>query len=132
MGGGTVPVDAGTVALLNSGVASATTPAAGTATLQVTAQDVQLGTGDKALSGFAVVRLVGRQQITLTDSGALSAGSANLTFDSPMMLVDNVVQVKIGSRSQRIPGARIVTIVAITLIAFSVVPTEEIWIAHIQ
>ncbi len=86
-GGGTVTVDAGTVALINSSKSSAATRAAGTATLQVTAQDVQLGAGDKALSGFAAVRFVGKQQITLTDSGTLSAGSANLTFDSPAMLV---------------------------------------------
>ena len=30
------------------------------------------------------------------------------------------------------PGARIFTIVAIMLMEFSVVPREEIWIAHIQ
>jgi filamentous hemagglutinin family protein len=86
-GGGSVTVDAGTIALVNSGAASSATPVAGTATLQVTAQDIQLGAGDKVLSGFTAVRLVGRQQVTLTDSGSLSAGSANLTFDSPTMLV---------------------------------------------
>ena len=48
------------------------------------------------------------------------------------MLVDSVVQVKIGRRVQRMPGARMATMVAMTLIAFSVVPTEDIWIAHIQ
>jgi filamentous hemagglutinin family protein len=86
-GGGTVTIDAGTVALINSGAASVAAPAAGTATLQITAGDIQLGAGDKALSGFAGVRLVGKQQIALTDSGSLSAGSANLTFDSPVLLV---------------------------------------------
>ena len=49
-----------------------------------------------------------------------------------MMLVDSVVQVKIGRRSQRMPGARMPTMVAIMLIAFSVVPTLEIWIAQSQ
>jgi filamentous hemagglutinin family protein len=86
-GGGTVTIDAGTVILANGGAASAAALAAGTATLQITAQDVQVGAGDKTLRGFASVRFVGKQQIALNDSGSLSAGSANLTFDSPVMLV---------------------------------------------
>ena len=48
------------------------------------------------------------------------------------MLVERVVQVKMGRRSQRMPGARMPMMVVMMLMALRVVPMEEIWMAHIQ
>ena len=87
VGGGAVTIDAATVSLMNSGTAAAATPAAGTATLSITARDITFGGGAKALSGFGGASFTARQQIAFTGTGTLTAGAAALTFDSPQLLV---------------------------------------------
>ncbi len=86
-GGGTVTLSAGTVQLIDSGAAATGAAAPGSATLQVNANQVVLGAGDKLLSGFASAAFNGKQQVVLSGSGSLSAGAANVTFDTPRMLV---------------------------------------------
>src|SRR6201999_1245911 len=79
VGGGTVKIDAGTVSLVNNGTAAAGPPKAGTAKLDTTANDMQRGTGNRALWGCAGARFMGRQQITLGGDGVLTAGAAALS-----------------------------------------------------
>jgi filamentous hemagglutinin family protein len=86
-GGGTVTIAAGTVTLTNSGTATLVPPATGTATLAINAGDIELGAGGKTIGGFASARFTAKREIALTDSGSLAAGSADLAFDSPVMVV---------------------------------------------
>jgi filamentous hemagglutinin family protein len=86
IGGGTVSVSADTVSLINSGSAP-TAGVAGSASLKINAKDIVLGTGGKRLSGFANARFDGERQVILSGNGFLSAGAANLSFDTPVLLV---------------------------------------------
>ena len=86
--GGTVTVDATTVALLNSGGAPIIGVAIGAANFDVNARDILLGAGDKLISGFGNVRFNANQQVAFSGAGSLSTGFANLTFNTPAMLVD--------------------------------------------
>ncbi len=86
-GGGAVTLAAGTVQLVDSGVAATGIAATGAATLRVDARQVVLGAGDKRLGGFASASFDGTQQVVLSGSGSLSAGATNVTFNTPRMLV---------------------------------------------
>ncbi len=84
--GGTVTLGADTVRLVNSGIAPPTI-VAGTGSLQVNATNIDLGSGDKVLSGFASANFAASQEIAFVNTGSLASGSANLGFNAPRVLV---------------------------------------------
>ena len=84
--GGDVRVEAATLTLLNSGAAlPASGPAAADGQLQLVADTLVLGAGDKRIDGFATVELAARQRVLADEAGRLDAGSAELSLQTPLL-----------------------------------------------
>jgi filamentous hemagglutinin family protein len=79
-------LSAGEIDLVNSGAAPAT-PVTGAGALNFTAADIELGSGDKSLSGFSAVTFTGSSLVATDGTGSIDAGAANLTFQTPLLLV---------------------------------------------
>lgn len=82
---GNVAVNAGTLTLINSGAQADAGGATGGGTLSLTSDKLVLGSGDKAIDGFATVELHGRDRIVAEGKGSLDAGAARLLLDTPLL-----------------------------------------------
>ena len=87
--GGSVAIGGGTVNFVNSSGGSPSPSAPGSGTLTIAAQNIDLGQGDKSLSGFAGAALSATQQILLQNGGSLNAGAANLLLATDQITVAN-------------------------------------------
>ncbi len=85
---GTVNISAPTVAFTNDLNATAGTATAGSASLAVNANEIDLGTGAKALSGFGNVSMTASGGIVGQNSGSFDMGGANVTLAAPIYLAD--------------------------------------------
>ena len=94
----TVSLGADTIEFDNSGTAAASA-SSGTAALKVSAGDIELGTGDKVLSGFGSASFTATQQIAVRGAGSLNEGTADvdLGFETPLFLVGAGAQQSIGT-----------------------------------
>ena len=72
---------------------------AGNSTLEVSADNIVFGGGDKSLTGFGSATFTATQQIAVRDTGSLDAGTANvnLNFQTPLFLVGAGAQQSIGT-----------------------------------
>lgn len=86
--GGTVTMSAPTIAFSNDLGATAATAASGSASLNVKANQIDLGTGAKALAGFESVNMTASGGIVGQNSGSFNMGSAHVTLAAPVYLAD--------------------------------------------
>lgn len=83
-GADVVQVQAARLTLQNTG-AQATGTAGGSGRLELMADELVLGAGNKSISGFGHVLLSGRQRIVGEGSGGLDADTAALTLEAPVL-----------------------------------------------
>ena len=84
---GSVIVKAGAVVLRNSGDSPASKNAVvGKGVLQVAGSTVEIGSGDKLLSGFATVNFAASEEIAVRELGSMTV-LADLAFQTPRFLV---------------------------------------------
>ncbi len=86
--GGTVTISAPTVAFTNDLNATAGTATAGSSSLAVNANEIDLGAGAKALSGFGTIDMTASGGIVGQNTGSFDMGSANVTLAAPIYLAD--------------------------------------------
>ena len=84
-GTGAIAVTGKTIAFQNSGGTFANPGAVGTVQLSLTADEIVLGSGAKALRGFDAVMLRANRQITGEGNGSIDAGTAAVTLMSPVV-----------------------------------------------
>jgi filamentous hemagglutinin family protein len=84
--GGTITISAPTVAFTNDLGATTGTATAGTASLNVNANEIDLGTASKALTGFGNVSMNATGGIVGQNTGSFNMGSANVTLAAPIYL----------------------------------------------
>ncbi|MEW6438573.1 MAG: filamentous hemagglutinin family protein [Pseudomonadota bacterium] len=89
---GNVTISAPTVAFTNDLGATAGTAATGSASLDVSAHEIDLGQGSKALSGFGTVAFTATGGIVGQNSGSFDMGSANVALAAPIYLADTSSQ----------------------------------------
>ncbi len=89
--GGTATISAPTIAFTNDLNATAAA-APGSASLDVSANEIDLGAGDKALSGFGTVTMNATGGIVGQGSGSFGLGGANATLSAPVFLADTSSQ----------------------------------------
>jgi filamentous hemagglutinin len=89
MGGGTVAISAGTIALANSGDTAPIAVGPGTGTLEISATqgNVAIGAGNKGLSGFALATVNATGEVRLAGTGSLAA-SGDLAFSTARVTAD--------------------------------------------
>ncbi|HEX3487412.1 MAG TPA: filamentous hemagglutinin family protein [Micropepsaceae bacterium] len=90
--GNIVTIAVGEIDLINSGAAPAKNLAAAGGNLTLNAKTLVLGGGDKALGGFASATFDGTGQIVTRGEGSIAAGTADLTFDTPLFVVGSTSQ----------------------------------------
>ncbi|SAI37288.1 Heme:hemopexin utilization protein A [Bordetella ansorpii] len=83
-GADAVQVQATRLTLQNTG-AQAAGAGVGSGRLELMADELVLGAGNKSISGFGQVLLTGRQRIVGEGSGGLDAGAAALTLSAPVL-----------------------------------------------
>jgi filamentous hemagglutinin len=84
-GGGTIAVTGGSLTLDNSGGSFVEPTGTGHAQLVLSADELVLGAGSKALRGFNSVALTAARQIVGQGNGAIDAGSAAVTLTAPVL-----------------------------------------------
>ncbi len=84
-GSGTIAVTGGSLALDNSGGSFVEPTGTGNAQLVLSADEIVLGAGSKALRGFDSAALNASRQITGQGNGAIDAGSAAVTLTTPVL-----------------------------------------------
>ncbi|MEW6438757.1 MAG: filamentous hemagglutinin family protein [Pseudomonadota bacterium] len=90
--GGTVTISAPTIAFTNDLGATEGTATAGAASLNVNANEIDLGQGSKALAGFGAVAFNANGGIVGQNTGAFDMGFANVTLAAPVYLADTSSQ----------------------------------------
>jgi hypothetical protein len=84
-GGGTIAVTGGSLTLDNSGGSFVEPTGTGHAQLVLSADELVLGAGTKALRGFDSVALTAARQIVGQGNGVIDAGSAAVTLTAPIL-----------------------------------------------
>ncbi len=84
-GSGTIAVTGGSVTLDNSSGSFVEPTGTGNAQLVLSADEIVLGAGSKALRGFDSVAINASRQITGQGNGAIDAGSAAVTMTAPVL-----------------------------------------------
>ncbi|RWV81678.1 hypothetical protein GW17_00056881, partial [Ensete ventricosum] len=90
--GGSVTIAAPSVAFTNDLGATQGTPTAGTASLNVNANQIDLGAGSKALAGFDSVTMTATGGLVGQNSGSFNMGSAHVALAAPVYLADTSSQ----------------------------------------
>ncbi|WP_240648036.1 filamentous haemagglutinin family protein [Pararobbsia silviterrae] len=86
--GGAVTIDAPVVAFTNDMGAPVPTGVAGTGTLTVNAGEIDLGTGNRTLSGFGSASFNATGGVVGEGSGTFDFGALPVTFNAPVYLAD--------------------------------------------
>ncbi|HEY8336681.1 MAG TPA: filamentous hemagglutinin family protein [Tardiphaga sp.] len=84
-GAGTIAVTGGNLVLDNSGGGFVEPTGTGHAQLELSAEEIVLGAGGKALRGFDSVALTAARQIVGQGKGGIDAGDATLTLTTPVL-----------------------------------------------